>query len=49
MLMPPTQRQNSIKNFDGALGKLNMGPDGIVLSPAVVRTIKDGKPVTISD
>jgi len=40
---------NQIKNFDGALGKLNMGPDGIVFSPAVVRMIKDGKPVTVSD
>lgn len=40
---------NQIKDFDGALGKLSMGPDGIVFSQAVVRMIKDGKPVTISD
>ncbi len=36
-----------IKDFDGALGKLTVGEDGIVWSPAVVRTILNGKPVTI--
>jgi len=36
-----------IKDFDGALGKLSVGKDGIVWSPAVVRTIQNGKPVTI--
>jgi len=38
----------NIKDFSGALGLLNMGTDHIVHSKAVVRTIKDGKPVTIS-
>ncbi|MBI3638387.1 ABC transporter substrate-binding protein [Candidatus Wolfebacteria bacterium] len=37
-----------IKDYKGALGNLNMGPEGIVISKAVVRMIKDGKPVTIS-
>lgn len=36
-----------IKNFDGVLGKLTLGEEGIVRSPAVVRMIKNGKPVTI--
>ncbi len=35
-------------NFDGALGHLSINEDGFVLSKAVVRIIKDGKPVTIS-
>ena len=38
-----------IQSYDGALGNgLSVGPDHIVLSQAVVRTIKDGKPVTIA-
>jgi branched-chain amino acid transport system substrate-binding protein len=36
-----------IKDFDGALGKLTVGEEGIVWSPAVVRMIQNGKPVTI--
>ncbi len=36
-----------IKDFDGALGKLTVGEDGIVWSPAVVRMVQNGKPVTI--
>ncbi len=40
----------SIKGFDGALGKnLSIDPDGIVISGAVVRMIKDGKPVTVTE
>jgi len=39
---------HQIKDFNGALGKLTMGSDNIVISKAVVRMIKDGKPVTIS-
>lgn len=40
----------SIKGFDGALGKnLSIDKDGIVISGAVVRMIKDGKPVTVSN
>lgn len=37
----------NIKDFDGALGKLSIDEDGIVQSNAVIRMIKDGKPVTI--
>ena len=37
-----------IKDQKGALGNLTVNPDGLVLSKAVVRMIKDGKPVTIS-
>lgn len=40
---------NQIKDFDGALGKLSMGPDGIIFSQAVVRMIKNGKPISIND
>lgn len=37
-----------VKGFNGALGKnLNIDKDGIVISEAVVRIIKDGKPMTI--
>jgi branched-chain amino acid transport system substrate-binding protein len=36
-----------IKDFDGALGSLTVGNEGIVWSPAAVRTIQNGKPVTI--
>ena len=39
---------SKIKNFDGAMGQLTMDSDGIVITKAVVRMIKDGKPVTIS-
>ncbi len=42
------QALSQIKNFDGALGKgLEVGSDHLVDSGAVVRMIKDGKPVTI--
>lgn len=40
---------NQTKDFKGALGVLNMGPDGIILSNAIVKIIKDGKPVIITD
>lgn len=36
-----------VKDFDGALGKLSIGETGIVWSPASVRIIQDGKPVTL--
>ena len=37
-----------VKGFDGALGKnLSIDKDGVVISEAVIRIIKDGKPVTI--
>jgi len=41
---------SNIKGFDGVMGK-NMGidPTGLVISEPVVRMIKDGKPVTISN
>ncbi len=34
-----------IKDFDGVLGKLNVDEKGVVLSPAAVIVMKDGKPV----
>lgn len=37
-----------IKDLKGALGSLNVDADGFVISKAVVRMIKDGKPVTIN-
>lgn len=37
-----------IKDFDGALGSLTMGPDSIISSPPSVRLIKDGKSVTLN-
>lgn len=37
----------TIKDVQGALGNLSIDPDGFVASKAVVRMIKDGKPVTI--
>lgn len=48
----PTTKQVSdellkIKNYKGALGTLNVLPDRIIDSKAVVRMIKDGKAVTI--
>lgn len=36
-----------LKGFQGALGTLNMGEEGIVWSGAVIRNIQGGKPVTI--
>ncbi len=37
------------KNFNGALGKgIMVGPDHVVVTKAVLRTIKDGKPVTLT-
>jgi len=39
----------SVKGFNGAVGNnLSIDADGLVISKAVVRIIKDGKPVTIS-
>ena len=38
----------NIQDYSGSLGPLTIGPDGIVNSNAVVRMIKNGKPVTIS-
>lgn len=38
-----------ITNFDGALGSLSINEDGIVVSKAAVRMIKDGKPITIGN
>ncbi len=35
--------------ISGALGNLSIDTDGFVLSKAVVRTIKNGKPITISN
>ncbi len=48
----PTSEQISkelynIHDMSGALGTLNMNSDGLVLSKAVVRVIKNEKPVTI--
>ncbi|MDB5259594.1 MAG: Branched-chain amino acid transport system substrate-binding protein [Candidatus Taylorbacteria bacterium] len=40
----------SIQGFNGALGNnLNVGKDGLVDSKAVIRIIKGGKPVTVSE
>lgn len=36
-----------IKNFNGAMGKLSIDKDGLVITKAVTRMIKDGIPVTI--
>ncbi|HEY0908388.1 MAG TPA: ABC transporter substrate-binding protein [Candidatus Paceibacterota bacterium] len=36
-----------IRGERGALGELSVGPEGLVRSKAVVREIRDGKPVTI--
>jgi len=36
-----------IKNFKGVVGNLDVGEDGIILSKASVKIIKNGKPVTI--
>ena len=40
---------SQIRGFPGVLGNLDVGEEGIVWSPAVIRMIKDGKPVTISE
>ena len=37
----------TIKNVQGALGNLSIDSDGLVVSGAVIRMIKDGKPITI--
>lgn len=37
-----------IKDFESSLGKVSINSDGVVISKAVIRMIKDGKPVTIS-
>ncbi|MES2471181.1 MAG: ABC transporter substrate-binding protein [Patescibacteria group bacterium] len=43
------QALSNIKSFDGALGKnLSVDSNGQVISKAIVRMVKDGKPVTIS-
>jgi len=36
-----------ITNFSGALGNLSVNEDGLVVSKAAVRMIKDGKPVSV--
>ncbi len=38
-----------VTNFGGALGSLSVNEDGIVVSRAVVRMIKDGKPITVGN
>ncbi|MEI8344283.1 MAG: ABC transporter substrate-binding protein [Candidatus Moraniibacteriota bacterium] len=38
-----------ITNFSGALGNLSVNEDGIIVSKAAVRIIKDGKPVTVGN
>ena len=38
-----------IKSFSGVLGNLGVNEDGIVVSKAAVRMIKDGKPVTVGN
>jgi len=42
------QEITRVKNFDGALGNLSVNEDGLVISKAAVRMIKDGEPATIS-
>ncbi|HDH10846.1 MAG TPA: ABC transporter substrate-binding protein [Nitrospirae bacterium] len=37
----------NIRNFPGALGPLSVGDDGIVISSAQLKTIKDGKPTPV--
>lgn len=41
------QELGKIRNYSGAMGILSVDQDGIVVSDAVVRVIKDGKPMTI--
>jgi len=43
------KEMTTIKNFSGALGNLSVNEDGIVISNAAVRMIKDGKPVTVEN
>lgn len=38
-----------LKDFDGALGVLNINEDGAVISKAAIKVIKDGKPVLYSE
>jgi len=48
----PSQIANeltTIKDFNGVLGNLSVNEDGIVISKAVIRMIKDGKPVDIDN
>jgi len=40
-------QMNQIKDFPSAVGLISVGKDGIVWSEAVVREIRNGKPVTI--
>jgi ABC-type branched-subunit amino acid transport system substrate-binding protein len=37
----------TVKDFPGSLGPLAINEDGVVISQASVREIRDGKPVTI--
>ncbi len=39
----------TIKDFNGVLGNLSVDEDGIVISKAAIRMIKDGKPVDIDN
>jgi branched-chain amino acid transport system substrate-binding protein len=39
---------HKIKDFNGVLGKLSVDDKGVVLSPADVNIIKDGKPVLVT-
>jgi len=50
--MKPTQEEIknallAIKNHKGAVGELSVDANGLVVSQAVVRTIENGKPVTL--
>ena len=38
---------SGIKDFKGAMGNLSIDSSGIVVTPAVLRTIKDGKAMTV--
>ena len=40
---------NSLKDFKGAIGTLNFDKDGIVLSKALVKIVKNGKPEILRD
>jgi len=37
-----------LKGFDSAMGKIDVGPEGIVESKAAVKVIKDGKPIVVT-
>ncbi|MFA6131921.1 MAG: ABC transporter substrate-binding protein [Patescibacteria group bacterium] len=39
----------NIKDFSGALGNLSIDEDGLVVSKAAIRMIKDGQPVSVSE